>query len=486
MLCFVKCNSPGQKFVCHCPRFVFNITIKSINSTAGPFIVDYFIVVESIIFCLTARYTKLHSRFNIQSTIAISASYNPASDFVLEETDTPCRLFASVSSGSVPSLAHPAALQMDGQQGMQNIFHCTLYIDQPKSAHLPYLLKSPHYEITALCNSSVESAETAIKRHSLPSSTKAYGNPEDLAKDANVDLVVCCVRVDRHHRLTMPPLKAGKAVFVEWPLAANLAQAEEMLAAAKESGSKTMVGLQARAGPVVLKVKELVEAKAIGDLISSNLALTIGMPGDTHPATFDYGNDKKCGADSLAVFGGHLIDGVLYSLGGLDQVSAQLSTRWPDVKLVNADGTYNRTIKRDVPDHIYVQATLAKSVAPVSISIRNGKGFPNTPNFTWNILGTKGEMRITSAAPLNVGLGSEKIEVFNHEKDTVEIVDVGYAKEVRDLPVYGKNVGALYELYAKGGVEQGFVDFEQAVSMHKVLAAIEESSVGKKWVKVAA
>jgi predicted dehydrogenase len=381
-----------------------------------------------------------------------------------------------VSSALVPSLAHPAALPMDGQQGMQNTLHRALYTDQPKSAHLPYLLKSPYYEITALCNTSIESAETAIKSHNLPSSTNAYGNPEDLAKDTNVDLLVCSVRVDRHHRLTMPALKAGKAAFVEWPLASNLAQAEELLAAAKESGSKTLIGLQACAGPVVLKVKELVKAKVIGDLISSNLSLTVGMPGNINPTTFDYINDMKTGANSFTVFGGHLIDGVLNSLGRLDQVSAQLSTRWPEVKLDNADGMYNRTIERDMPDHIYIQSTLAKSAAPVSIFIRNRKAFPNTPNFTWNVLGSKEEIRVTSVAPLNVGLDTEKIEVFDHEKDTVEVVDVGYAKEVSDLPVYAKNVGALYELYAKGGVEQGFVDFEQAVSMHKIIAAIEEAT----------
>lgn len=45
------------------------------------------------------------------------------------------------------------------------------------SAHLPYLLKSPHYTITALLNSSKAAAEAAIKRYSLPSETKAYGDP---------------------------------------------------------------------------------------------------------------------------------------------------------------------------------------------------------------------------------------------------------------------------------------------------------------------
>jgi predicted dehydrogenase len=353
------------------------------------------------------------------------------------------------------------------------------------SAHLPHLLKSPLYEVTALCNSSVQSAETAIKLHNLPSSTKAYGNPEDLANDANVDLVVCCVRVDRHHHLALPALEAGKSVFVEWPLASNLAQAEEMLAAAKASGSKTFVGLQARAGAVVQKIKELVGTKAIGDLVSSTLTLALGIPGDTNPTTMDYLNDKTTGANLFSIFGGHSIDAMLYSLGGVDQVSAHLSTRWPEVKIINADGTFNRTINRNVPDHISVRATLAKSGAPLSVNIRNGRAFPNTPNFAWNILGTKGEIRITSMATLNVGLECEKIELFDHEKGTVEVVEAGYAQEVSDLPIYARNVGALYELYAKGGIEQGFADFEQAVELHKIIDAIEESSQEKQWVKVA-
>ena len=45
-------------------------------------------------------------------------------------------------------------------------------------AHLPYLQASPHYEIVALLNSSVESAKAAIQRYDLPAWTKAYSNPE--------------------------------------------------------------------------------------------------------------------------------------------------------------------------------------------------------------------------------------------------------------------------------------------------------------------
>lgn len=57
------------------------------------------------------------------------------------------------------------------------------------SAHWPYLIASnSKYEIKALCNSSKESAQSAIDSFNLPSTTKAYGNPQDLANDPEVRL----------------------------------------------------------------------------------------------------------------------------------------------------------------------------------------------------------------------------------------------------------------------------------------------------------
>ena len=55
------------------------------------------------------------------------------------------------------------------------------------SAHLPYLQASGgKYVITALCNSSIPAAQSAIEAYRLPASTKAYGNPQDLAEDPEV------------------------------------------------------------------------------------------------------------------------------------------------------------------------------------------------------------------------------------------------------------------------------------------------------------
>jgi len=55
------------------------------------------------------------------------------------------------------------------------------------AAHLPYLQSSQNtYMITALCNSSVAAAQSTIELYNLPASTKAYGNPEDLANDQKI------------------------------------------------------------------------------------------------------------------------------------------------------------------------------------------------------------------------------------------------------------------------------------------------------------
>lgn len=100
-------------------------------------------------------------------------------------------------------------------------------------AHLPYLRDTTKYKITALLNSSADSARAAIAAHDLDPSTKAYGSAADLAADPDIDLVVCSVRVDKHFPLLRPILqssKSVKAVYCEWPLGANLAEAEELAA----------------------------------------------------------------------------------------------------------------------------------------------------------------------------------------------------------------------------------------------------------------
>lgn len=58
---------------------------------------------------------------------------------------------------------------------------------------------------------------------------------------------------------------------VEWPLASNAHSASELAELAKAEGGLTLVGLQARVAPVILKIRGLIESDAIGKRRSSRV-----------------------------------------------------------------------------------------------------------------------------------------------------------------------------------------------------------------------
>lgn len=174
------------------------------------------------------------------------------------------------------------------------------------SAHLASLRPSPHYEIVAVCNSSIESARRSIEYHKLPSSVKAYGSPEDLANDPDVELIDVSIIVSRHFLAAKPALFAKKQVFVEWPLGASTAEAEEMLRLVKEADLKTVVGTQFRADPWLAKAKQLVESGAIGRVTSSDVQISSPLgPIDTWTAEAEFYLDFESGGNEFHIFFAH-------------------------------------------------------------------------------------------------------------------------------------------------------------------------------------
>ena len=175
------------------------------------------------------------------------------------------------------------------------------------NAHLPYLTSSQYgYIIFALCNSSVAAARAAIEAFKLPASTKAYGNPVDLANDSDIDLVVCTTRVDVHYETIKPSLLKGKNVYCEWPLAQNSEAAEELANIAKETQARTMIGLQGQVSPVVLKTKSLIASGRIGRILSGNAIISGGSRSrDTLIEGLRYFTEKKVGGNPVTIGLGH-------------------------------------------------------------------------------------------------------------------------------------------------------------------------------------
>ena len=116
-------------------------------------------------------------------------------------------------------------------------------------SHFPALRTLPGFEIAAICTAHADTAAAAAKVYGVK---RAFHDYPTMVQEPDIDLVSVVVRVPNHHQVVMAALNAGKHVYCEWPLGANLAEAEEMAALARSKGVRAMVGLQARRSHIAL------------------------------------------------------------------------------------------------------------------------------------------------------------------------------------------------------------------------------------------
>lgn len=339
-------------------------------------------------------------------------------------------------------------------------------------AHLPRLQSSPNFQIVALCNSSVEAAKAAIQQYNLPESTRAYASYDDLANDPDVDLYVVSTRADTHFDVALPALKAGKNVYVEWPLAATTSQAKEMLSIAREKKLKTIVGLQGRASPSIKRIKQIVDDGILGDIHSVNYHGAINTwQNNAVGNKYFYFMDRKVGGNLLTIYGGHILDSVMYAVGELKPGSyvPMLGNLRKKMHRTEEDGSLSKELyEKDTPDQILMQGRLDRDPpAVLSFHLRAGDKFTGGPGSVWKIYGTKGELAVefASAAP-HIGPATS-FRLSNSETGKVEDIQVDEGgEEWTKLPTQGQNIGRLYERYVDGG---GYGDWELALKRHELL-----------------
>jgi predicted dehydrogenase len=121
----------------------------------------------------------------------------------------------------------------------------------------------PSAELRWVCDASEEARERAGV--AFPGARPA-ADPEELFGDADLDAVVIATHVPAHADLAVRALEAGKHCFVEKPLAQSVADAERVLAAARESGTTLMVGHLLEYHPGVETLKEIAQSGELGDI----------------------------------------------------------------------------------------------------------------------------------------------------------------------------------------------------------------------------
>ncbi|MCL2106200.1 MAG: Gfo/Idh/MocA family oxidoreductase [Oscillospiraceae bacterium] len=88
-------------------------------------------------------------------------------------------------------------------------------------------------EVVGVCDLVREKAEKAAREYSIP---KLYENMHELFADPQVDIVLNLTRPNEHYKVTKAALEAGKHVYSEKPLAAEVGQGRELLLLAESRG----------------------------------------------------------------------------------------------------------------------------------------------------------------------------------------------------------------------------------------------------------
>ena len=335
------------------------------------------------------------------------------------------------------------------------------------NAHIPALHALPEFELKAVCTAH---EDTARASQAAFGAELAFHDVNTMLAHPDIDLIAVSVRVPWHRDLVMPALRSGKAVFCEWPLGANLAEAVEMATLARERSVRTLVGLQARSDPAFMHARELVAQGYIGEVLAANLSVVGQAITERGPGRIWQGV-RANGANTLTISGGHAIDALCFVLGEFAEVSARVTTMITEWRH-EAGG---ETFAVDAPDNVMVVGRLTGG-AEVSVHISS---VPSNPSGSrYEIFGRDGALVIRPGGSANIGPNKLFGAKGNAALAEMEVPERFHLVPEGTPAGPPRNVAQAYvrmaESIAKG--EQFSPDFDLAVTRHRLIDAIERSA----------
>lgn len=236
------------------------------------------------------------------------------------------------------------------------------------------------YEVVAVCDQSAELRRRAADAFGA----RVYAAPEELFADSDVELVVVATPNSLHASQAIAALEAGKDVVVEKPMATTLAEAQDMVAAARRTGQLLSVFHNRRWDRDYQMVCALVRRGILGSILTFDSR--IYMAGGLWGVWGHYGVpefrpqwrlEQAYGGGYLADWGPHMVDQCIDLMGELprsvtatlrgdvwtDEVDDYFSMRlaFPSGPVATLEASNNARI---APPRWYVVGKKATLIAP--------------------------------------------------------------------------------------------------------------------------
>jgi len=198
----------------------------------------------------------------------------------------------------------------------------------------PGFQKARDSRLVAVMRRDGERARDYASRHGVP---RWYDDAQALVEDSEVDAVYVATPPSSHREYALLAARVGKPVYVEKPMALNLGECEEMIAACRKAGVPLYVAYYRRALDKFLKIKQLVTDGAIGEVRLVRVTLSQAATPEEMEGNLPWRVIPKIAG------GGHFVDLASHMLDSLDDVLGPIATAATAVKgtAVNQAGYYD-------------------------------------------------------------------------------------------------------------------------------------------------
>lgn len=187
--------------------------------------------------------------------------------------------------------------------------------------HVQAIQSIPQAKLVAVFNRSPEKAQSVSER----TGADWHTDYTDMLSRPDVDAVILCTASGMHASMALQAIGAGKHVVVEKPLALTLADAREVIRAAREKGVTLSVISQRRFEPAHQVLKTMVDRGDFGKILSGEIHVRFHRT-PLYYASADWRGTPEMDGGVLMNQAIHSVDLLCWLLGSVQSVSGVVHT----------------------------------------------------------------------------------------------------------------------------------------------------------------
>lgn len=344
-----------------------------------------------------------------------------------------------------------------------------------RKVQIPAFSQCANAEIVSVASGSIENAKATAEEFGVGHYTDAW--QETVSRD-DVHLVCITTPPVLHREMSIFAFEHGKHVLCEKPMAMNVAETEDMTAAAKKAGVLALIDHELRFLPGRQKAFAMLRDGAIGKVRHAKYNFRASYRANAS-LSWNWWSDVEQGGGALGAINSHIIDSFRWFLGTeISSVFCQLQTHVKERAL----GEKNKPVTSDDQANMILRFAdgelTEEATGLVSVGMAEPPKYQNLIEF----FGTEGAIRVDG--------NGELYTAKNNETDWNEIeTDIGTL--VDGMPDSGFSRGFLFlapkivDAIGNGSkqIDQA-ARFEDGLAVQKVLDAARESNAAGRRIEL--